>query len=495
MRDPASYSYWRAGTQNGRSNRTTSYWIAKLDFNSQLGPVHQMKAGFEMRLHELSVDNYTLQPARKEGKDEPIVPYQPWVPPSSNIYHDRYTRRPREFSAYVQDKIELKDMIVNLGLRLDYFDANAAMPVDPRDPSIYTPFQDRFLYVNPGASADSLVEYTPEQRRAFMHEKVGGKIHLSPRLGVAYPITDRGVIHFSYGHFFQIPEFQYLYANPDFKLIVGGGRNILGNAALNPQRTVEYEIGFQQQLSEQVGIDMTLFYKDIRDWVGTGPVIETLKSSVSYALYENKDYANVYGMTMNLQKRYASHFGAGLAYAFQIAEGTYSNPTDAFNALQNMQEPRLAMIPLNWDQRHTLTGSATTGLAGWIATLQYKLRSGRPYTPTYASGSFVGESTYSGLRDNSGRLPMTSQFDLMIHKRFRVGSTELGFLVTVYNLFDQKGETTVYTETGSARYSANIDPDTIPYDAARVGTVEDFLRQPTWFIPPRQIQAGFTVEF
>ncbi|MDM7925679.1 MAG: TonB-dependent receptor [bacterium] len=493
LRDPASYSYWRAGTQGGRSNRTTSYWIAKIDLTSQLNPIHQFKAGFEMRLHELKYDNYTLQPARKEGKDEPIVPYQPWVPPSSNIYHDLYTRQPREFSAYIQDKIELKDMIVNIGLRFDAFDANASMPADPRDPSIYTPFQDKFLYVNP--AADSLVEYTPDQRRAFMQKKVGAKTHLSPRLGVAYPITDRGVIHFSYGHFFQIPEFQYLYANPDFKLIVGGGRNILGNAGLNPQKTVEYEIGFQQQMSDQVALDMTLFYKDIRDWVGTGPVIETLKPSVSYALYENKDYANVYGLTLNLDRRFQGHFGAGVAYAFQIAEGTYSNPTDAFNALQNLQEPRLAMIPLNWDQRHTLTGTATTGFAGWIATLQYKLRSGRPYTPSYASGSFVGESTYSGLRDNSGRLPNTSQFDLMLHKRFSVGAANVGFLVTVYNLFDQKGETYVYTETGSARYSANIDPKTIPVDAARVGTVEDFLRQPTWFIAPRQVQAGFTVEF
>jgi hypothetical protein len=495
MRDPASYSYWRAGTQNGRSSRTTSYWVAKMDLTSQISPAHQLKAGFEVRLHELSYDNYTLQPARKEGKDEPIVPYQPWVPPSSNIYHDRYTRRPREFSAYLQDKIELKDMIVNLGLRFDAFDAKASMPVDPQDPSIYSPFQEGFLYVNPDAPAEERVEYTPAQRRAFMQKPVGSKVHLSPRLGVAYPITDRGVVHFSYGHFFQIPEFQYLYANPDFKLIVGGGRNILGNAALNPQRTVEYEIGFQQQLSDQIGIDMTLFYKDIRDWVGTGPVIETYKPSVSYSLYENKDYANVYGMTVDLEKRFSGHFGGGVAYAYQTAEGTYSNPADAFYALQNLQEPRLAMIPLNWDQRHTLTGTATTGAAGWVATLQYKLRSGRPYTPSYASGSFVGGSTYSGLRDNSGRLPLNSQFDLMLHKRFRVGGAEVGFLVTVYNLFDQKGETAVYTETGSARYSANIDPQTIPVDPARVGTVEDFLRQPTWFIPPRQVQAGFTVEF
>jgi hypothetical protein len=61
----------------------------------------------------------------------------------------------------------------------------------------------------------------PEERRAFMHKKVKTKTQLNPRLGIAYPITDRGVIHFSYGHFFQIPELQYLYNVPDFKLARG----------------------------------------------------------------------------------------------------------------------------------------------------------------------------------------------------------------------------------------------------------------------------------
>jgi len=493
LRDPAAYSFWRAGTDLGQFYRTSSYWIGKMDLTSQINPVHQLKAGLELKLHELKIDSYTLE--AKRVNDEQVVPFQPSVPPVDNIYHDRYTRRPREISVYLQDKIEVKDMIVNIGARFDYFNSNSIVPVDPLDPNIYNPFQDKFIYRNPNDPDSLRVQYTPDERRALMHKKATAKTQISPRIGIAYPITDRGIIHFSYGHFFKIPEFQYLYANPDFKLFTGGGNVIIGNTNLDVERTVQYEIGLQQQISNQVGLDVTLFYKDVRDWVGTAPLQTTLRPSVAYSVYENKDYENVYGVTLDVEKRFANHIGAMASYSFQVAEGTYSNPNDAFNAAQASREPRLFLIPLGWDQRHTLNASVTVGTKGWMLTFQERIRSGRPYTPTYAQGSFVGSSNYIGDRDNSARLPTTSQFDIMLHKRFRVGALNLGLLVTVYNVFDQKGETAVYTETGTARYSANMDPRNIDYVSNRVGTVEDLVRQPGWYIPPRQVQAGLTLEF
>ena len=507
LNDPAAYSFWRAGTQMDHFYRTTAYWIGKLDLTSQINPIHQLKTGFELRLHELKLNSYTLQPKLKEDADEQIVPFQPWVPPPSNIYHHLYTRKPREFSAYIQDKIELKDMIVNVGFRFDYFDPNSYVPVNPRDPNIYNPFSAEYKYKNYIAPPDSIkgpaveeynqqfTEYTPEERRDFMQEKADANMQVSPRLGIAYPITDRGIIHFSYGHFFQIPEFQWIYNNPDFKLFTGGGTTTIGNANLKPQRTVQYEIGLQQQLNDQLGIDVTIFYKDIRDWVGTSPLVDTDKPSVAYSVYENKDYANIYGLTLNMEKRYADHYSAGVSYAFQVVEGTYSNPNDAYNAIQNENEPRLALIPLNWDQRHTLMGNVSLGIQGWILTFQGKYQTGRPYTPTFTQGAQVGASTYIGYRDNSARLPTVSSIDILLHKRFRVGSLNLGLLITAYNVLDQSGETAVYTDTGTAQYTTNIDPKTIPYVPERIGTVEDLIRRPDWYIAPRQIQAGLTLEF
>ena len=491
--DPAGYGFLRAGMSHDHYCRSSAYWIGKLDFTSQVSQVHQLKAGFEFRRDEVSLNSFSIQAKRVAGRDEAVTPYEPWVPPNTNFFHDQYTRNPYQMSAYAQDKIELRDMIVNIGLRYDYFNANHVVPTDPKDPSALDPMLEKNIYRNPGDPQP--VEWSAAERREFMYRKVDGKMQLSPRLGIAYPITDRGTIHFSYGHFFATPQYQYLYDSPDFKMVAGGGRTIVGNADLNTEKTVQYEIWLQQQLSDNIGVDITLFYRDVRDWVGTSPLITTYKPAYSYSKYENKDYENVRGITVDLSKRFSGHYSAQVSYLFQVAEGSYSNATDAFYALQNLREPQLALIPMGWDQRHTLNAYLTLELSGYMITVMGQYRTGRPYTPSYARGTMVGSSNYSGLRDNSARLPATSGIDLLIQKGFRVGALNLAVFATVYNVFDQKGEVGVYSDTGTARYSSNIDPEYIGYNAARIGTVTDYVRQPTWYISPRQIQAGMKIGF
>ncbi|OGC09981.1 hypothetical protein A2V82_05920, partial [candidate division KSB1 bacterium RBG_16_48_16] len=504
---PASYSFFSAGMDMDHYYRSTAYWVGKLDLSSQVNKVHQIKSGVEVRSHELILNQYTLRPKTKEGSSEAIVPFEPAIPDISTTYHSEYNRKPREFSAYVQDKIELDDIIINAGLRFDYFDANSNIPVDPSDPNIYYPYKNENIYKNYVAPRTQLsgqdladylatfTKYTPEERRAFMQKKVDAKTQLSPRLGIAYPITDRGVIHFSYGYFFQIPEFQYLYDNPDFKLSPQGGDAIFGNANLNPQKTIQYEIGLQQQLTNDIGIDATLFYRDVRDWVGTSPLISTPIPSVRYSQYENKDYMNVRGITVKLEKRQSNNFSARLDYSFQIIEGTYSNPNDAFNAYQAQEEPRLNLLPLDWDQNHTLNGSVVLRVSKWIFSLIGRYWSGRPYTPDIARGETVGGAALIGLRENSERLPDQKSVDLLINRQFPVGRFDFNFFINVYNVFDQRDEVNVYGDSGTARYTTQINPSTISYNSNRIGTIQDFVNQPGWYTTPRQVQVGMAIGF
>ena len=506
---PAAWSYYRSGNDLNHNYRSTAYWIAKFDLTSQFAKAHQIKLGAEFRFYELALDSYLLRAKQYEGREEQIVPFVPDIPPVSSIYHDKYNRKPKEFSAYAQDKVEFKDMIVNIGLRFDYFDANSVIPEDPTDPNIYDPFKNEHIYKNWRDYPDTVVtpiqkeawekqfeKYTPEERRKFMQKKVRPKMQLSPRLGIAYPITDRGVIHFSYGHFFQIPEFQYLYNVPDFKLFSGGGTSILGNADLKAQRTVQYEIGFSQELTENIGMDVTLFYRDVRDWVGTSPRVKTFRPVVSYVKYENKDYENVRGITFKLEKRMSHNFSSRVDYSYQVAEGSYSNPNDAYFALQALREPRINLIPLNWDQRHTLNAQLIYQFKGFTTSFIGKLYSGKPYTPAFTKGAYVGGSALTGLPENSSRKPTISSVDLYLTRVINIKNFTVSAFLYVYNLFDQRGELNVFNDTGTATYTTDPTIDEVPHDPSRIGTVYDiFTRRPDWYIKPREMQLGLTFEF
>ena len=511
--NPASYSFARAGNDLYRESRSSDYWVGKVDFTSQINKSHQVKFGSEIRLHELKLDSYTLQPKVKEDLNEQIVPFAPVIPDISTIYHDKYTRNPKEFSGYLQDKLEYNDINLNIGLRFDYFDPNYVVPTDPRDPNIYNPFWVRNRYSNYPeeeyyvkdktgklvpriyitAEDEKYTKTTLEERKRLMHKKAKANWEFSPRLAIAYSITDRGVIHFSYGHFFQIPEFQYLYDNPDFKLI-SGDVGIMGNAELNPQRTTQYEVGLQQQLTDNLGIDITLFYRDIRDWVEAGPSRNTYLAA-RYSLYENKAYSNVRGVTLKVEKRFAQNISYRIDYSFQIAEGTFSNPNDAFYAIQAEEEPRLNLIPLDWDQNHTLNGQLLFRTNGWTASLIGKYWTGRPYTPSFAKGARVGGTAYTGLVENSARGPAVSNADFYLMKEFKMAGIEFSVFGYIYNLFDQRKQIAVFSDTGTADYTTFPRAADVPYDPNRVGTVGDLYARPEWHIEPRQVQLGLTIGF
>jgi hypothetical protein len=497
---PASNSFLNRGMDMNHTDRKTSYLTGKLDITSQVNNANQVKLGFEARLHELELHNFRIIP-KLDANGSVITPFQPSIPQVGNINREDYLKKPRELSAYIQDKIEFDKIILNVGLRWDYFDANSVVPADPRDPSIYVPLGAKNKFdVNGDGKIDQLDNQSDpsavERRRSYWYKKVDPKTFFSPRLGIAFPITDRGVIHFSYGHFFQIPEFQYLYVNSEFKITESSGNVLMGNPDLEPQKTAMYEIGLQQQLTDNIGVDVTLFYRDVRDWVGTSPLITTYKADVEYSMYENKDYENVKGVTLKVEKRFSDNYSFRADYTFQSAEGTYSNPNDAFNDIQNNRAPVLQLLPTNWDQKHTVNAQLIYQISDWTFSLIGRYWSGQPYTPSFPVGETATETR--GQLNNSARLPSQRGLDLTISKLFLLSGLRVELFLNVYNLLDLRDNTNVYTDTGSADYTTTIDPSSLNYNSYnpnRISTVEDFVLQPSWYTGPRQVQLGLILGF
>jgi hypothetical protein len=270
----------------------------------------------------------------------------------------------------------------------------------------------------------------------------------------------------------------------------------LGNPDLDPQKTVMYELGLQQQLTNDIGVDVTLFYRDVRDWVGTSPLVQTAKTGVKYSWYENKDYENVRGITLKVEKRLSNHYSFRTDYTFQTAEGTYSNPVDAYNAALANQAPVLSLLPMNWDQRHTFNAQLILDISQWTVSLIGRYWSGRPYTPNFTVSERGGASAVSGLTTNSARRPQQRNLDVTVNRLFHLNQRfTLEFFINVYNVLDVRDAAVVYGDTGSPEYTTTINPSKIPYNAERISTVEDFVLQPSWYTAPRQVQLGIIFGF
>ncbi|MBN1995947.1 hypothetical protein JW935_00245, partial [candidate division KSB1 bacterium] len=284
--------------------------------------------------------------------------------------------------------------------------------------------------------------------------------------------------------------------SPDFKI----GRELralIGNADLDAERTIQYEVGIQQQLAKTLGADITVYYKDIRGWISTSPLIETDDIYLRYSKVVNKDFANVRGITVQLDNRFSRGFGGSLDYTYQIAEGINNAPADAYNAIVNNQQPRNYLIPMSYDLRHKLDISLRARKWGWLASLIWSFRTGFPYTPSPPRGESIGGSAFVGWRQNSEVRPTITNTTLRLEREFKTGSLNHLFFIYVYNLFDQKGETNVYSDTGTARYTTFLDKDNIQYDPARVGTIDYYIDRDNvgFFQSARSIEFGYSIKF
>lgn len=503
---PPSYSFniWGIGMQRFRRRSITE--VAKLEFTSQVHPAHQLQFGGEIKRHNLIFDDYQIADSILTDLFFSIK-----IPDKTvdSFNRDYYEVSPREISLYLQDKIEYETVVINLGLRWDWFDANGQLPTNPAEPYLGNPRNpviDSLVQARGHDWVAANLDWSPfadTYEDATLIGKTGWWTdtqpvqQISPRIGIAYPITDRGVIHFSFGHFFQIPTFDKLFDSPGYKIPEGSGIfGIFPNPDLKPQQTVMYELGLSQAIGEDWSMDLTGFYRDVRNWVSTGVPVE-IGGGASYYTYVNKDYSNVRGFTIDVAKRYSNHFAMNLNYSYQVAEGSNSDPGDEFGAIANGEEPPRSIIPLNWDQTQTVNGTLFLSGNRLGASLISRFGSGYPYTPENVFSRTRGQSVSVALDKNSRRKPITYNFDLKLTYELSLGMAKSTVFLSVYNLLDRRNEDTVFGNTGRANRSLlePLSDDPAFASTIRPNTISRNFTHPEWYAPPRMIQTGITVRF
>ncbi|MCF8240668.1 MAG: TonB-dependent receptor [Melioribacteraceae bacterium] len=439
-----SYSFLTGGVQRDNDSRKTYTNIFKGDFLTQLGKFNEFKTGFEFRLDDININNKI---ALYNGNVPDVFDFNRY----QNVGAFNYS--PVSFAYYIQDKLEYESVIVNAGVRFDYFNSNWKTPSDLRDPENST-------------KLDADAQY-----------------QVSPRVGIAFPVSADGTLHFSYGHFFKIPDYEFVYKNPNFRVGPGGLQSIIGNANLKAESTVAYELGIHYKFFDIIGLEIVGFYKDITNLLGT-EIINTYIGGDRYALYTNRDYGKARGISFSLFKRPSveSPLSVSLDYTVQIAEANASDPNDAFNKSQGdpPKKPNVQIVPVNWDQRHTINISLFYTIADLLSFgIVAKYESGFPYTPE-------NQSIQTSF-ENTARMPSKANVDLQFYKDFDLLGQTFSIYLKVYNVLDTKNEINVYRDTGRAGYSL-VSRYTPEYQGAN--TLTEYLSNPSYYSEPRRIILG-----
>ncbi|MEM8556538.1 MAG: TonB-dependent receptor [Bacteroidota bacterium] len=479
--------FLRGGYDLGRFERSTASYTIKSDLTTQLFKNHLVKGGIEFRIDDLFLEGFSLT----EDETTQDIANDLRIPDETSNSFQRFDGvNPISVSAYVQDKIEYENFIVNAGIRFDYFDSRGQTPADEADPNIFNPFRatNRFNDLDGNGVITSDEEFEEnrlsiEDREAYWYNDAEAKIQVSPRLGVAYPITADGVIHFSYGHFLQVPTFEFLFNNPGYRVrTTSGTYGPFGNANIDPQKTVMYEIGLQQGFGDDYLLDVTGFYRDVRDWVSVSDPIDTVLPGVQYLIYTNRDYSNVRGITVALSKRFSQGFSFDVDYTFQVAEGSNSSPEEAIAARQGNDAPRLQLIPLEWDQRHTFNASLFFGGNRWGASTLLRYGAGYPYSPAARDDRIL-----PAFPTNSERRPTTFNADLYAFYDLPLPLVTPRVFLQVFNLFDARNANAVYGDTGQ--------PDVTLRGPAIASTDAGYFTRPNFYSEPRRLHLGLQLSF
>jgi outer membrane receptor protein involved in Fe transport len=504
--------FWNPGhVFDDYMQRKSSYYGLQASMQSQVNRHHQVKAGMDLQLHTLRYfdhyfptnlggDNPNLQDWDGYGYDIEVDDLGRYVVRESDKGRDG-AKHPKAWSAFVQDKFEYEGVVVNGGLRFDHFNVDAASLLSERFP-LGDP-------ARPGNLPDSLEDSDLTDSRTYAR--------LSPRLGIAFPLDERSILRFNYGQFYQQPNLQDLYVSYRFlqhKVRTGGYFVGFGNPNLRPERTTAYEVGFQRQLGERARLDLTAYYKDVKDLV---EITNVASSPKSFSSYRNRDFATIKGVDLGIAMRPVGNLSGSLNYSLSFAQGTGSVSNTQRNAAWVGAATPKQTSPLDFDQRHKISlnadwrqGRAADGATGLARMLEdtginalLNIGSGTPFTPTRVYNEVSLASTSpdgNGQPFNSRYGPWTMSLDLKATKGFKALGLGMEAFVWALNVTDNKNAIAVYTSSGTANSTTWLQTADgqayLDQTGARGQTLYDLAtNNPNLFTNPRLVRFGLRTNF
>lgn len=431
---------------------------------------------------------------------------------------------PNYQAAYIQDKFKFRDVFFRVGVRVDRYDANTKVLKDPYslydvmtaadyhnlNPTVERPSNigDDFKVYVTSEDGNTLKAYRNEDTWYFGNgapansgtEIFGGtlvyprysevdktkrnitnanfdpditfedytpQINWMPRLAFSFPISDEANFFANYDVLVQRPPGNSLVSPRTYFYWEQNGSALRNNSNLKPERTVTYEVGFQQRVGANSALKLSAYYKELRDMIQSRFYLNVPAPVNSYETFANLDFATVKAFSVSYDLRRTGNVQMNLAYTLQFADGTGSD-SESSRGLGSRGIQR-SLFPMNYDERHRISaifdyryssGTAYNGptignldiFANTGLNIAASTVSGRPYTSALQPEAF-GDSGIKGAI-NGSRLPWNTLVNAQLDKQFTLskeGSKRnigMNVYIRVSNLFDKRNIQSVYKFTG-----------------------------------------------
>ena len=377
-----------------------------------------------------------------------------------------------DFAVYV-DALEGPGSIVGFRDGDTWYNSVGTEITDPDVLAVNTAYPAPWLKPNDNATGDDPFELTSEAFRDY-----DPAVNIMPRISFSFNISDEAVFFAHYDILTQRPTSSNRFSPIDY-LFLESRNNLISNPDLRPEKTIDYELGFQQVLTKTSSLKISAYYKEMRDMIQVRNFTGAYPRP--YKAFGNLDFGTVKGFTVGYDMRRTGNVRLNANYTLQFADGTGSTTQTAL-ALINAGLPNLRSInPFNYDQRHRIVANvdyrygageeyngpvvkfggkerqlfANTGL-----NVIANLGSGTPYTASTIATPITGEispSTEGSI--NGSRLPWQFSLDANLDRNFTLTyggegnaakTTNLNLYLWIGNVLNTRNINSVYRFTGVA---------------------------------------------